>query len=438
MNADDSDCGRTDEKPVELFDRITDHLTSRRSVLAGAAAIGGGTLFASATSDLTAAGGTESDGGMNGDGGMSGDTPMGDGMADGVADLNVLNFALLLERLEVALYEGALASSGGAFDERAVERSDVTQALGESAGRYSVYQRFETIRDQEREHVEALTSSIEEAGGTPLEDPGFDFSYESVEGFVEMAVKLEDIGRAAYAGVAPMIQDDTLLSTALSVHSVEARHVAYLRTLDGQSPFPEAFDPALSMMEVEAAIRPYLDESATTALNDADVEYLRMMIMHHGAAVEMAELVPERTDRPELLDVSERIIETQNDEIVEMRSLLLQSGESAGTFGNGMDMTEMDRERMMEMMDEMGDMGMDREQMMTMMQDMRMLERKRGTAFDLAFVDAMLVHHETAIEDSKAILDDGKSDEVADLARRIVDIQTTEVEQMREWRADWS
>jgi hypothetical protein len=68
--------------------------------------------------------------------------------------------------------------------------------------------------------------------------------------FPGTAAPLEDIGVSAYAGAAPHIENEDLLPPALGIHSVEARHAAFLRTLVGESAFPSVIDEARSRPEV--------------------------------------------------------------------------------------------------------------------------------------------------------------------------------------------
>ena len=68
--------------------------------------------------------------------------------------------------------------------------------------------------------------------------------------FLKTAMALEDTGVSAYAGAAPMIANKKTLAAALSVHSVEARHAAWVRDIIGHGgmplPAPAPFDPARS------------------------------------------------------------------------------------------------------------------------------------------------------------------------------------------------
>ncbi len=150
-------------------------------------------------------------------------------------DLDVLNYALTLEHLEFAFYRDAL------------------EAFAEEDFDEGVYAELEAIRDHEEAHVQALTETIASLGGSPVTEQEYDFGYDDVDGFLEVAMVLENTGVAAYAGAAPAIEDEAVLAAALGIHSVEARHAAYLNTRNGETAFPEAFDEALSRDEVLGA-----------------------------------------------------------------------------------------------------------------------------------------------------------------------------------------
>jgi plastocyanin len=160
-------------------------------------------------------------------------------------DVAILNYALTLEHLEAAFYRDGLDT----FSEDDFEDG--------------VYAELEAIRDHEEAHVETLTSTINDLGGEPVEAGEYDFGYgDDPDAFLETAMALENTGVAAYAGAAPAVEDDALLSAALSIHSVEARHAAYLNRLNGESAFPDAFDEALSQDEVLEIAGPFIAGSA--------------------------------------------------------------------------------------------------------------------------------------------------------------------------------
>lgn len=168
------------------------------------------------------------------------------------SDIDVLNYALSLEHLEHAFYRGALASSDGVFDEWDVESAGVGRYFDRPTLRYSTYQHLEDVRDQEAAHVETLSETIEDLGGLPVAEAEYHFgdAYDSVENLVSVAARLENVGVSAYAGAAPLLSNPDLVPPALSIHSVEARHAAYLDLLNLDRAVPNAFDPARSMEAV--------------------------------------------------------------------------------------------------------------------------------------------------------------------------------------------
>ncbi|RQH02023.1 DUF305 domain-containing protein [Natrarchaeobius oligotrophus] len=209
------------------------------------------------------------------------------------------------------------------------------------------------------------------------------------------------------------------------------------------------------------------DQDEDTEFNAVDVMFVRMMIPHHEGAIQMAELIPERTDREELLDLRTGIIEEQEAEIDLMCELLndanvagcdevgsMMPHEMGGMMrgdgmGNGMhdNDDEMHDDEMGNGMhddDEMGNgMGPDemeemmpREHMMTH-DDRRELRRAENEEFDCLFAEHMIRHHEGAVAMSEHVLDEGESERVADLSDDIIDAQQEEIELMEEWRDDW-
>jgi hypothetical protein len=160
--------------------------------------------------------------------------------------VDVLNYALTLEHLEYAFYRDGLQEFT-AEDFSATGYAD------------NVYDFFGIIRDHELEHVETLMSVIGDLGGEPVEEAEYDFGYSDLAGFIGVAQVLENTGVSAYQGAAQfLIDEDELLTAALTIHGVEARHAAYLNGLQGESPFPEAVNPTLTPDEVLAAAGPFI------------------------------------------------------------------------------------------------------------------------------------------------------------------------------------
>jgi len=127
--------------------------------------------------------------------------------------------------------------------------ADVLSDFGDEI-RGDVPDYLETVGEHEAAHVSAISDTIEQLDGSPVEEADYDFGYETPSEFLGVAKALENTGVSAYAGAAPTVANDDVLSAALSINSVEARHAGYLNELNLESPFPAAFDDPRTMAEV--------------------------------------------------------------------------------------------------------------------------------------------------------------------------------------------
>ncbi len=150
--------------------------------------------------------------------------------------VDVLQFALTLEYLESEYYTTALAASG-------------LNATLTGAARGAI----QTISTHETAHVGALKATITALGATPVSKPTFDFTGGSFAGgpgtgngplsganspftnyavFLAVAQAFEDTGVRAYKGQAGnLISNNDVLTAALQIHSVEARHASHVRQM---------------------------------------------------------------------------------------------------------------------------------------------------------------------------------------------------------------
>ncbi|HET7092221.1 MAG TPA: ferritin-like domain-containing protein [Thermomicrobiales bacterium] len=161
-------------------------------------------------------------------------------------DVDVLNYALTLEHLEATFYRDGLA--------KFADQDFLNLGLQTSVRDY-----ISRIGQDEADHVATLTQVIGQLGGEPVEAAAYDFGYADLAGFLETAMAIENTGVAAYTGAAHyLIDDDQLLTAALTIHGVEARHAAYLNILNGASPFPAAVDAPKTPSEVLAIAGPFI------------------------------------------------------------------------------------------------------------------------------------------------------------------------------------
>lgn len=78
-------------------------------------------------------------------------------------------------------------------------------------------------------------------------------------------------------------------------------------------------------------------------------------------------------------------------------------------------------------------MGMD-----SSMGDMMVsLKDKSGDDLDRAFIEAMIPHHQGAIEMAKQVENTAKHEELRSLAKEIIQAQEKEIEQMQKWQKEW-
>ena len=259
---------------TERQDRRSENGRSRRAFMGDATLVGAG-VAALSVAGVAAANDD------NGD--SSGEN------SDDVSDVDVLNYALTLEHLEAAYYNDFLDN----YSESEVERSEVARYFARPTLQYSTYQQIQDVRDHEEAHVEALTETIEDLGGTPVEAAEYEFPYSSIQEFVAVADRLEAVGVSAYAGAAPLIDSDEVLAAALSIHSVEANHQTYFQLLNLQRPAPNAFNPARSMDQVLPIAKQFIvgedgggGNGLVTATSDASVsatvESIKGMIEKKG------------------------------------------------------------------------------------------------------------------------------------------------------------
>ena len=133
--------------------------------------------------------------------------------------VDTLNFALTLEYIEDAFYSTALKK-------------------GVVPARYHAV--FNVIALHEQQHVAFLKSAL---GSAAVKPPHADFTaggkyadvFSNFETFLTLSQTFEDLGVAAYKGQAGnLMANGDILTAALQIHSVEARHAAEVRRIGGK------------------------------------------------------------------------------------------------------------------------------------------------------------------------------------------------------------
>lgn len=142
----------------------------------------------------------------------------------GKGDVGILNYALTLEYLEAAFYNGATAAN----NKKSFIKDARTQAFLKA-----------TTRD-ENAHVRALKKAL---GSKAIAKPKFNFkgTNQSRKKFIDTAFALENEGVHAYAGQAFNIKDPKVLGAALSIITIEARHASVIGVI--RNPNPAGISP---------------------------------------------------------------------------------------------------------------------------------------------------------------------------------------------------
>lgn len=154
--------------------------------------------------------------------------------------------------------------------------------------------------------------------------------------------------------------------------------------------------------------------------NDADLTFVRDMIVHHAQAVDMAKLAPNRAKSADLKELADRIADVQGPEIDMLNRWLAEHGQlkvdpsAPGGHGHG------------GMVD--GDMpGMATPERLTA------LKNAKGEAFDTLFLQMMIAHHEGALTMADTVRKSGVDVRVQEFADDIVVTQSDEITRMRSW-----
>jgi hypothetical protein len=156
----------------------------------------------------------------------------------GKGDIGILNYALTLEYLEAAFYNGATAAN---------------LPLGSQAAAF-----LKIVTRDENAHVEFLKSAL---GSKAAAEPKFDFkeTNTNAEMFMKTAQVLENTGVHAYSGQALNIVHPKYVKAALSIVTIEARHASVIGLLNepsGEGIAPNGpFDTPLPASAVLSAVK---------------------------------------------------------------------------------------------------------------------------------------------------------------------------------------
>ncbi|GAA1915136.1 DUF305 domain-containing protein [Nocardioides lentus] len=157
-------------------------------------------------------------------------------------------------------------------------------------------------------------------------------------------------------------------------------------------------------------------EVAENAHNDADVEFMQMMIPHHRQALVMADLAKTRAEDPAVRRLAARIRGAQAPEIAFMAEWLSTKGEDVPAPE-----------------DDTVDVGMHGEHMGMLDADALLaLVEADGAEFDELFLTGMMGHHQGAVDMTDDVATTGTDQQVAELAADMNLGQSAEIGRMED------
>ena len=158
--------------------------------------------------------------------------------------------------------------------------------------------------------------------------------------------------------------------------------------------------------------------------NEADIEFLQHMIVHHEQAVVMSLLVPERTERDEFVRFASYVRRGQAAEIESMQSLLELAADRGVVVG------------------EHGLQGDPPMPGMLSRAQIEALVSGTGNEFERLWLEGMIYHHQGAIDMAEAqqqqqLKSRRQPFEIAVLVEEILVEQQAEITKMRAWLDEW-
>lgn len=149
-------------------------------------------------------------------------------------------------------------------------------------------------------------------------------------------------------------------------------------------------------------------DMAATSDQPYDLLFLDSMIVHHQGAIDMAQEALAKAEHAELKSFAQNVIMQQDGEITQMRVWRAKwYPDAAESSGLGM---------------HMGDMQ---------------VASDDATSYDVRWIDAMISHHQGAIDMANDALKKSQNPDIINLCNAIIQAQSAEITQLQTWRAQW-
>jgi uncharacterized protein (DUF305 family) len=144
--------------------------------------------------------------------------------------------------------------------------------------------------------------------------------------------------------------------------------------------------------------------------NDPEIDFVKMMMMHHQGAINMANVELQDGKDDSLKRTAQKIINEQQAEIQQFNTIL-----ATLTVDNS-------------------DPAFTMEQMDNMMKGGKTADVQLITGdIDNDFATLMIIHHQSAIDNASAYLHHGNNTQIKTMANNIVSSQNMEIEELSNW-----
>ena len=157
-------------------------------------------------------------------------------------------------------------------------------------------------------------------------------------------------------------------------------------------------------------------QSAGPGTDSPDAGFARDMMTHHAQAVDMATIIRDRTEDPQIRQVALDIMLTQQAQIGQMQGWLTVWGYPIASTDPAMSW--------------MGTPGV--MPGMATPEQLKQLRDLQGVDADGLFLQLMIIHHRGGVQMADAALSKTKTHQVLLLAQSILDAQTSEIELMQD------
>ena len=149
-----------------------------------------------------------------------------------------------------------------------------------------------------------------------------------------------------------------------------------------------------------------------------DVDFALMMKAHHQGAVEMAEVLLQSGQDPQIKEMAEKISDAQRSEIKDLNKFIEK---------------HQDHEKNYDPAKKDAGFAKSMDESMKVMMNMPEMDERTVASADHQFVHMMIPHHQSAVEMASAYIEYGKDPKLMSMAKKMIADQNTEIEEFKNW-----